>query len=350
MKIIFKNEPGKIHDLFHSLYFIYNKNYDDILAKYNLKPNKKVKNALNFLSKKINFESINKDICDLIFNDETEDKFDFFSPKNIWNYSHYSSFLNYIASLDDHKIKFNTIKSFGAFDDNSTNEINEILKSKDKIILWLDTLQLNYDTKWKLLRFMDNPTKWIKDLIQFLESCIPKYEQILKKNENHIDKFSQYVQKGLNDKGLEFIKDLTKDLFNYDDFDEVYVSTLFFNSISTIFSTYENKLHISIGFEFEKTVEYLRGKDEMDIFMNVLKNISDKTRLEILSLLKKEELFGIQLAEKVGVTMATISYHMGYLTTSKLVTQERRGQKFYYSLNKETIRNTLDFLNKYFEL
>jgi len=350
VKIVFKNEPGKIHDLFYSLYLIYNENYADLLAKFNLKPNKKIESALKFLSKKIDFESINKDICDLVFKKETVEKFHDFLSKDIWSFSDYQSFFNHITSLDDYKIRFDTIKSFGEFDDECSKEVAEILKSKDEIILWLDNLDLSYSAKWKLLKFLETPQKWISDLIQFLESYIPMYEQILKKNEKQISEFNQYIENGINEKGLEFIKNLTTDICNYDDFEEVYVSSLFFNSLSTFFSITESKLYVSIGFEFDKALEFIRGKGEVDIFINILKNISDKTRFEILSLLREEELFGVQLAEKVGLTMATISYHMNYLITSNLVTQERRGQKFYYSLNKESFRNTIDFFNKYFEL
>lgn len=350
MKIVFKKEPGKIQDLFFSLYFIYNQNYADLLAKFNVKPNKKVESTLKSLSKKVNFESINKDICDLVFDDETLDELGIISFEDMWNYNEYESYLNYLGTLDDKKIISNVIKHMGNFNEECSEEINEIAKNKDKMIKWIDTLEYNYDIKWKILRFLDTPKLWIDDLIRFIQKYIPAFEQAMKKNENQIEEFNQYMIDGINEKGEEFLKSILENFLDLDNFREIYVTTAFTNSISTTYSSNGSKLYIGIGFEFEKTLEFLRGQDDVEICINTLKNISENTRFKILSLIEKEELFGLQLAEKVGVSMATISHHMNYLIASKLVTSERKGQKFYYSINKDTLRNTIEFLNNHFKL
>ena len=57
--------------------------------------------------------------------------------------------------------------------------------------------------------------------------------------------------------------------------------------------------------------------------MLVFKNLADKTRFQILNLLKSGDLYGQEIAEKVGITLATVSYHMSFLLAANLVRRYR---------------------------
>lgn len=101
---------------------------------------------------------------------------------------------------------------------------------------------------------------------------------------------------------------------------------------------------------FEKVSDILNGKSNEEILLNLLKTISDSSRFTILKALKNEELFGIELAEKLGLSNATISHHIALLTISDLISFDKRDGKAYYKLKKETLRNMINTLIKEFDL
>lgn len=74
------------------------------------------------------------------------------------------------------------------------------------------------------------------------------------------------------------------------------------------------------------------------------------TRFKILTLLIEKGVFGKEIADAVGVSMAIVNYHMTFLLTTQVVQLKRQGQKTYYSLNKERLKESIEFIKKTFKL
>ncbi|WP_458413727.1 ArsR/SmtB family transcription factor [Schinkia sp. CFF1] len=66
----------------------------------------------------------------------------------------------------------------------------------------------------------------------------------------------------------------------------------------------------------------------------VLKLLGDKTRLTIISLLKKKECCVCELVELFDMSQPSISQHLRKLKDAGLIVEERKGQWIYYSLNE----------------
>ena len=66
---------------------------------------------------------------------------------------------------------------------------------------------------------------------------------------------------------------------------------------------------------------------------SAFKALSDKTRREILNLLKEEgRMSAGDIASKFDMTQATVSHHLSILTSASLVTIEKQGKFIYYEL------------------
>ncbi len=65
----------------------------------------------------------------------------------------------------------------------------------------------------------------------------------------------------------------------------------------------------------------------------IFKALSDPTRREILSRLKRGSLTAGELAELFPISRASLSHHFNVLKAANLVSTERRGQSIVYSLN-----------------
>lgn len=68
--------------------------------------------------------------------------------------------------------------------------------------------------------------------------------------------------------------------------------------------------------------------------MNLLfKALNDKTRREILEMLKEVDMTAGDIASKFDMTKPSISHHLSLLKQANLVIDIRKGQFIYYSLN-----------------
>ena len=68
--------------------------------------------------------------------------------------------------------------------------------------------------------------------------------------------------------------------------------------------------------------------------MNILfKALNDKTRRDILELLKEKDLTAGEIADAFHITKPSISHHLDLLKQAELVLSIKKGQFIHYSLN-----------------
>lgn len=72
-------------------------------------------------------------------------------------------------------------------------------------------------------------------------------------------------------------------------------------------------------------------------YAQILKVLSDETRLEIIDMLSGGELCACKILENFNITQPTLSYHMKILTECRLVNGRREGAWMRYTLNKENL-------------
>jgi len=75
--------------------------------------------------------------------------------------------------------------------------------------------------------------------------------------------------------------------------------------------------------------------------------LSDKTRREILMMLRDGEMTAGEIADKFATRHATVSHHLKILKDAKLVFVERKGQNIIYSLNTTVFQDIMAWLMKF---
>lgn len=78
----------------------------------------------------------------------------------------------------------------------------------------------------------------------------------------------------------------------------------------------------------------------------LFKILSVDKRIEIIELLKKEAMSVNAIAEALGITQSAVSQHLRVLKSADLVKDERQGYWIYYSLNRDTLENYRQRLNR----
>ncbi|MCB2290611.1 autorepressor SdpR family transcription factor [Clostridium sp. CS001] len=71
------------------------------------------------------------------------------------------------------------------------------------------------------------------------------------------------------------------------------------------------------------------------------KALADPTRRKIIMLLKKESLTAGEIAEHFDMTKPSISHHLNTLKQADLVSDERKGQNIYYTLNTTVFQEVI---------
>lgn len=81
--------------------------------------------------------------------------------------------------------------------------------------------------------------------------------------------------------------------------------------------------------------------------ISLFKCLSDKSRLQILKSLAIEDMYVERLAERLGISAPTLSFHLKKLADAGAVTSYKNQYYMMYSLNKEVFEvSILDILNE----
>jgi len=79
---------------------------------------------------------------------------------------------------------------------------------------------------------------------------------------------------------------------------------------------------------------------------DVFKALADPTRREILDRLKEKDLTAGEIADYFSISKPSISHHLTILKTAGLITQEKKGQFIYCSLNTTVLQDIYSWILK----
>ncbi|WP_434303753.1 ArsR/SmtB family transcription factor [Clostridium botulinum] len=223
------------------------------------------------------------------------------------------------------------------------NEISEEERTIDSIstlnntIEFLKELDLKENTKWKLMIVLNEPKKYYKSLIKIIEDNKSAYNQACKAIEKSLSKLISNYIKYVNSDKCEVLNNIIKN----NDSNIIIIPTLAFST-----SLFEFKNTYFMGLLYEIICkEYIYSMGNKGELVLKLKALSDKSKLEIISLLKAGSKYSLEIAEALKLTPATVSYHMGSLLECSMVVVEKKQGKVYYHLNKTGLKNFIDELN-----
>ncbi len=76
----------------------------------------------------------------------------------------------------------------------------------------------------------------------------------------------------------------------------------------------------------------------------VFKALNDKTRRDILELLKENDLNAGEIANKFNISKPSISHHLDLLKRANLISSEKKGQFVKYSLNTTILEDLMSWI------
>ena len=88
----------------------------------------------------------------------------------------------------------------------------------------------------------------------------------------------------------------------------------------------------------------MKYPESPDSVVAILKAIANPKRVEILEVLREGEHTVSTLADKVQISMSSLSQHLKKLREAKIVTSRRASQEIYYSILSTPTLRLLDFI------
>lgn len=231
------------------------------------------------------------------------------------------------------------IFKFLKLDDNVDNfELIEVINKKD----------VSNQTKCFYMRLIQSPKKEMNKFIEMMQIFIPIYEALKNELIDDFHAFVKWLDPIIQENPIAFI-DEHIEFLNVEQYDNIMINYSLISLVSTQILD-DKGINIYLGIMFKKYIDALSQKDDILVYTNIFKVLSDPTRFAILSLLAKEELYGQEIAERLNVSTATISYHMDFLFSSQLVTMKRRDRKIYYQVNRDNLNKSIHYLKSQFNL
>lgn len=238
-------------------------------------------------------------------------------------------------------------------DDFYTNLLN--MSENDILTLMSDDETLNkekminkfsdlYDTvaqKWKVVKVILNPVEMMKKYVDLLKFTEKVYTPYYKKYKKEREEFK--INFNLND-FIENIKIFDKKL-NHKVIENIKIVCIL-SPILLIFS-YAHEEMIVVGTLFEQSFKSQKNDDET--VFEILKILSDKSRYDVLKYLVQTDMKSIEIANKLNISSAAVSFHIKKLLESHLlIASNIENSELKYKVNKELLKKVIDKFNKDF--
>ena len=80
---------------------------------------------------------------------------------------------------------------------------------------------------------------------------------------------------------------------------------------------------------------------------NIFKVLADSQRREILTMLKEERLNAGEIAERLQITPAALSYHLKLLKSADLISEYKEKNFIYYEINTTVFDELILWINQF---
>lgn len=80
---------------------------------------------------------------------------------------------------------------------------------------------------------------------------------------------------------------------------------------------------------------------------NIFKVLSDKQRREVLEMLKDGRMSAGEIAERLGITPAALSYHLRLLKGAELVIEYKSKNFIYYEINTSVFQDLILWVEQF---
>lgn len=270
-------------------------------------------------------------------------------------YKNEEEYLDMLLGLNEREINKSIAYSIISSHENDLEYSEEIMnraktlsENKTELISLIKDLPTEAASKWTLFLYIEEPVKYMKMYVEFMYKILPIFTDFYDLYEEEVNSYGHYLVGFLNENGAKGLEDITYSILDSKIMNKeencILISAMLQFAITI--SGVGQYNYIAWGLRMEEAFKRMKEVNENKINerVQVFKNLGDKTRYEVIRLIASGETSTKEIAQALGVSSATISYHINNLLQSKIIKIDRSESRYSYVVDHELLEEIFNGL------
>ena len=272
----------------------------------------------------------------------------FINVKTLLRYRSFDEYVEFLQSMDEVLIKKQLMTSIVKQDEEELvveDKVEELVGNQFAFLDFLKYLPIDDTLRWNYFTIMSQPKKFVEDFISLHQTIKPIFDKVYAEYlpilEKSYTEFEATIREHPTILAEAFTGTKEIEEIDWTSDDISVIPTLL---LSDFF--FQDSEILLLG---AKTLEVIQHfiqtrLDKQQERINVFKNLGDKTRYQIFCEIAKGTKSVKKIAEQLGITSATVSYHINELVLSNLVVQGWNKKDCLKAIHTELITEVMNGL------
>ena len=272
----------------------------------------------------------------------------FVNVKNVLRYHSFDEYAKVLHSMDEGQIKQQLMTTIVKQDEEEASvedKVVELFGNQFAFLDFLKNLPIDDTVRWNYFTIMSQPKKFVEDFISLHQTLKPIFEKVYAEYLPILEKSYQEFETTIQEhptilaeafSGTKVIEEIDWASDEISVIPTLLLSDFYFQD-SEILILGAKSLEV-----IQRVIQTRLDKQQERI--NVFKNLGDKTRYQIFCEIAKGTKSVKKIAEQLGITSATVSYHINELVLSNLVVQGWNKKDCTQAIHTELITEVMNGL------
>lgn len=262
-----------------------------------------------------------------------------------FGYESVESYLAAVAQMEESKLKESFLTKLYLMaqdvDTVTSEEIDPYLEDLNAQMALMEQVHATDETKWKIMGFIRKPQNTVKKWIELMEKIMPLFNAFYEERKAEVDAFGIDFVNRLNETGGDALESMTNGMLSKNILSGGNVLVSATQTLALEINVSCEVPFLKVGMDIEKFLEVVKSAkaNALKERVMVFKNLGDNTRYEVVRLFASGVESAKEIAQILGVSQATISYHISNLVTSKILVLEKNEGKFAYRVNFQQLED-----------
>ena len=249
----------------------------------------------------------------------------FINVKTLLRYRSFEEYVEFLQSMDEVLIKKQLMTSIVKQDEEELiveDKVEELVGNQFAFLDFLKYLPIDDTLRWNYFTIMSQPKKFVEDFISLHQTIKPIFDKVYAEYLLILEKSYATFEATIREhptilaEAFTGTKEIEEIDWTSDD-----ISVIPTLLLSDFF--FQDSEILLLGAKSLEVIQHFiqTRLDKQQERINVFKNLGDKTRYQIFCEIAKGTKSVKKIAEQLGITSATVSYHINELVLSNLVVQ-----------------------------
>ena len=269
----------------------------------------------------------------------------FINVKTLLRYRSFDEYVEFLQSMDEVLIKKQLMTSIVKQDEEELVVEDKVEELVGNQFAFLEYLPIDDTLRWNYFTIMSQPKKFVEDFISLHQTIKPIFDKVYAEYlpilEKSYTEFEATIREHPTILAEAFTGTKEIEEIDWTSDDISVIPTLLLSD----FFFQDSEILLLGAKSLEVIQHFIQTRlDKQQERINVFKNLGDKTRYQIFCEIAKGTKSVKKIAEQLGITSATVSYHINELVLSNLVVQGWNKKDCLKAIHTELITEVMNGL------